>query len=206
MNQEYHQVGAPSHPRPLDTADTHKCVLWQQAGLPNEWVIVLKASWKQPEGEASSTLGRDDHPVVHISMHDAKVYCKWAGKSVPTNEQWLLAGGIAEGVYPWGPELGVGHANIWEGGEHEDGYMGTAPAQSFEAASGLYGMVGNVWEWTVSPYVDASKKFQQFALRGGSYAVRCVACRVPVLALVVTPMRSFDAGVFLQSGGQAFVG
>lgn len=122
------------------------------------WWVVEGAFWKQPEGPDSTIDNRMDHPVVHISWNDAKAYCKWAGKRLPTEAEWELAarGDLEQKEYPWGDELrpnGEHYCNIWQGkfpdeNTKEDGYVGTAPARSFPANGfGLYNVSGNVWEW-----------------------------------------------------------
>ena len=59
-------------------------------------------------------------------------------------------------LYPWGNKLhprGEHRVNIWQGtfpekNTMEDGYVGTAPVNSFKPNGyGLYNMAGNVWEW-----------------------------------------------------------
>ena len=43
------------------------------------WLPVQGATWDHPEGIDTDIADRMDHPVVHVSWHDAKAYCTWAG-------------------------------------------------------------------------------------------------------------------------------
>jgi formylglycine-generating enzyme required for sulfatase activity len=122
------------------------------------WAAVQGAFWRRPEGRGSDIAERGDHPVVHVSWHDAVAYCGWAGKRLPTEAEWEYSGrgGHQQWRYPWGNELTPGGqhmANIWQGrfpvkNTAEDGYIGTAPVTAFPPNDyGLYNMAGNVWEW-----------------------------------------------------------
>jgi len=128
------------------------------------WAKVEGACWRKPGGPGTNIRKCMDHPVVHVSWQDARSFCQWAGKRLPSEAEWERAarGGEEDRIYPWGDELTPGgkhRCNIWQGRFPEedtgaDGYAGTAPARSFPSNSfGLYNMMGNAWDW-VSDWFD----------------------------------------------------
>ncbi len=103
------------------------------------------AYWDDPR------LNRPEQPVVGISWHDAKAYCEYGGKRLPTEAEWEKAARGPQGsLYPWGNDFDPARANF--GKKHE----ATMPIDSYpEGVSyyGLYNMAGNVFEW-VSDWYD----------------------------------------------------
>lgn len=143
------------------------------------WRIVKGAFWKMPYGPGGKEGLPPDHPVVHVTWNDATAFAAWAGGALPSEAQWEHAarGGYLDVRFPWGDEEPNDHdffpCNIWQGRFPErnlvlDGYLGTAPAQSFEPNGyGLYNMVGNVWEWTCDPFKVKSLKKSVRAAHAG---------------------------------------
>lgn len=145
------------------------------------WVQVQGAFWRSPEGPGSDILDRMDHPVVHVSWNDADIYCRSIGKRLPTETEWEVScrGGLHDRLFPWGNQWkpnGLFHANTWQGqfpdsDTGEDGYIGTAPVDSFAANKfGVKNMVGNVWEWTSDWWSSHPGDGEQ--VRGGSDKVK----------------------------------
>ena len=122
------------------------------------WRFVAGADWRHPEGPKSTIVGREKHPVVHVTWVDATAYADWAGKRLPTEAEWECTahGDLDRAKYVWGDELQPGGkwlANLWQGRFPtsilaEDGFLRTAPVGSFPPNGfGLRDMCGNVCEW-----------------------------------------------------------
>jgi iron(II)-dependent oxidoreductase len=133
---------------------------------------------------AHPLLGRDDHPVVGVSWHDAAAFCAHHGLALPTEQQYERAArGVQGASFPWGEApADATHANggseVCCGGSEHDGYMMTAPVEAFAAGAtpeGILNLVGNVWEWTRDAYApyegDAASDIagRYRVLRGGAW-------------------------------------
>lgn len=153
---------ATGRPNPPD------CSSMTDAG---EWRATPGLSWRNPGFEQG-----DDHPVVCVSWDDAHAYASWlsarTGRAyrLPSEAEFEYAARAgAATTFPWGAEPGdvCAHANgfdlaarrehpDWPGLDCDDGYPHTAPATSHPAnVFGLYGMTGNVFQWTEDCFHDS---------------------------------------------------
>ena len=46
-------------------------------------------------------VGQENHPVVWITLDDARAYAKWAGKRLPTEVEWQWAAQNSEDKQNW---------------------------------------------------------------------------------------------------------
>ena len=123
--------------------------------------------------------GRGNHPVNCVRWNDARAYCEWAGKRLPSEEEWEYAArGTAGNEYPWGNTPPPSNQLCWNGAGNDlypTPRTSTCVVGSYPAGNtplGLKDMAGNVWEWTSSGYslnYSAAPDTATRVNRGGSW-------------------------------------
>jgi len=127
---------------------------------------------------------RNTHPINCVDWNQAKAYCEWAGKRLPSEAEWEYAarGGLSGRIYPWGNEPADCSRAVLDDERNGCGKYATWPAGSKAANGfGLYDMAGNVGEWcsdwydakaysqTPSPDPQGASAGHYRVFRGGSW-------------------------------------
>ncbi len=136
----------------------YKLFISQTSYLPKDTTSYLE-NWFNNNPQP----GTDDLPVVYVNLDDAKAYAKWAGKRLPTEQEWQYAAqGVDMRKYPWGNKPDSLKCNF--------SLNFPTPVTKFPTGASPFGvmdMVGNVWQMTHDVYDNGSYYYN--IIRGGSY-------------------------------------
>ncbi|MCX7770135.1 MAG: formylglycine-generating enzyme family protein [Proteobacteria bacterium] len=150
-NSQYKQFIDATGRKPPTNVVNPEYTIWQNGNYPEELA---------------------NHPVVNVTWYDAKAYCEWKGKRLPTAIEWEKAArGPYGNIYPWGNEYFDGFANLYQKGES---YITrkTVPVGTYDMSKsyyGVYDLAGNVWEWVNDTYNDKNSNTLKKLAKGGGW-------------------------------------
>ena len=142
-----------------------KPLYWPEAILANVLQFVDRTGQPGPKDWSHGQPAREllDHPVTGLCWYEANAYATWAGKRLPTTEEWQRAGtwpkssgSASELRYPWGNAFDPFKANTWA-----CGLARTSPVDAFcdgQTPNGIRQLIGNVWEWVDAQFQPASQE------------------------------------------------
>jgi hypothetical protein len=111
-----------------------------------------------------------NHPVVNVTWEQARTFCQWRERRLPTQQEWQVAASYAPATarfyaWPWGPAWEP--AFVVGGDSFSDTTAVGSRSPSGDSPLGAADMAGNVAEWTASEVAGAP---QMAVVKGGSYA------------------------------------
>ena len=168
----------------VDAGGYEEMALWDAEIWPGVFGFVDATGMAGPRFWTNGTFadGTDDHPVVGVCWYEANAYARWVGKRLPTDAEWVKTAcwpmpvqrGIpAQRRFPWGEAWEPERANVWASGL--DGPCSVTDFTEGASVAGVYGLIGNVWEWTADPFglwhgASSYKGVENYrSLRGGAF-------------------------------------
>jgi formylglycine-generating enzyme required for sulfatase activity len=133
-----------------------------------DWILA-RSKCETPNWWGDPQWGAPNRPVVGVSWFEAAAYCRWLDESVrragllpveappayrvrlPSEAEWEKASRGTDGRrWSWGNDWQEERANTREAGLGETSPVGLFP--SADLPYGLFDMIGNTWEWTLSKW------------------------------------------------------
>lgn len=170
-------AGKYDHPDQPKTKTSHE---------PADWAALLEAAGRR--GKWNGYPVSRNCPVFNVDWWDAWAYAKWKGRRLPTEEEWDKAARGTNGrPWPWGTEVDMKRANTGEdylehpgdGKGVTDGHRWWCEVDAMPrdvSPWNVYGMAGNVSEWTSTWSADPDIPDETVPVfRGGDFRRKSAA-------------------------------
>lgn len=172
-SNEWDEDSKPAHMVKVNSfyLDTHEVTCEEYKRFIDATGHRAPQNWKR----GNYPSGASRQPVTWVSWEDAAAYAQWAGKRLPTEQEWELAARGQAGLrYPWGNSWKSGCANADIEGKERKSVLDVG---SYNCASpfGAQDLIGNAWEWTASEWAAypggrlLNSKGGGKVIRGGSW-------------------------------------
>ncbi len=157
-------IGEPAElPVSASTAEELDAKMIQVNGFKMDRYEVTNLQFSRYEPAHPFDPGDEMLPAVDVTWDDARSYCQWAGKRLPTEAEWELAAGGDEGwTYPWGEETDHSRLNS-DDNRDSSGLMSVDSFPAGSTPSGIHNLLGNASEWVIGSLEHPQTH------RGGSY-------------------------------------
>ncbi|MBQ9817986.1 MAG: formylglycine-generating enzyme family protein [Proteobacteria bacterium] len=144
------------------------------------------------ESHSINSADKPNYPAV-VSYDMAEAYCRYVGKSLPTEKQWLAAAmGNEVKAYAWGND-DEATAAIRQPGIDDFSALSDVMSMPKDFVNGLYDMSGNGYEW-----IDA-KPLGKYETGGSDGDIACIDSRTRV-CLGAAPLPLYrKIGVWIRS-------
>jgi formylglycine-generating enzyme required for sulfatase activity len=160
------------------------------------------ASARRPNYLLDPTFGQ--YPVVNVDWEAANRYCAWAGKRLPTADEWEIAASFAPATqrryrFPWGDQFLIQAANSAPAAVGDTQAVRTYQPIG-DSPFGISDLAGNVAEWTATAAEGG------YVVKGGSYqddaAALEVATRRTLPPATAEPWLGFRCAASMAPGGE----
>lgn len=128
------------------TAEGLKWCEFTNAQHPHFWV---KSESNYKYRTLTSEINMPWSWPVDLNCHEAKAFCNWKSEKeglsirMPTEAEWMLMRESLDADQPtWNEAPGNINLEYW---------ASACPVNQFKTSSGLYDLIGNVWQWTETP-------------------------------------------------------
>lgn len=115
----------------------------------------------------------DNFPMINVTHVQAALFCRWANKRLPLEEEWETVASSALSLqrafrYPWGDVFSDTRLNGAATAIGDTLPVGTY-SPGGDSPSKAADMAGNVAEWTATPGNPAQQPAQAYVVKGGSF-------------------------------------